>query len=67
MNHESEFEDDEDNEKGKGYDKSLMLYPGSNLFEWLTNNKYSLLSASVAGLAITAASKGISRDLRVKL
>ena len=45
---------------------NLLQYPGSTL-EWFTNNKFSLLSASVAGLAITAATKGISRDLRVKL
>jgi len=55
-------------EKGKRYtiqEKQLLL--PSSTFEWLINNKFMLLSASMAGLAVSAASKGISRDLRVKL
>jgi len=46
--------------------KEMMLYPGSTI-EWFTKHKFALLSASLAGFAITATTKGISRDLRIKL
>ena len=36
-------------------------------WEWLAQNKFSLFSMTAAGLAMSVATKGISRDLRIKL
>ena len=52
--------------KKKEIGLATVMYP-SSAWKWMIDNKFSMLSISAAGLMLSAASKGISRDLRVKM